>query len=160
MGPPHIQPVHSGPALLEGPWCLESEEAQKKKNQSPQLNVQRMFSLMSKAEKEKHAQRQHHNRRHGNSRMKEPVPMEIRAAAHRQENGEGGSVLSSWFSNSDLRTVKMSVDPAGAHQGLRGVQVFAGVTEISVSLKIKEIKGFVMKKVVPVPPPQSGNDLI
>lgn len=62
-----------------------------------------MFSLMSKAEYEKRASRQHHDRRHGNSRMKEPVPMEMGAAALKQEKGKqgGGAAVGLYgFSNS------------------------------------------------------------
>lgn len=52
--------------------------------QSNKIRFHKIYSLMPKAENEKHAHRRHHNKRHGNSRMKEPVSMEIRAAAHEE----------------------------------------------------------------------------
>lgn len=48
-----------------------------------------MLNLMSKEENEKHVHGQHHNKHHGNSRMKEPVPMEIGAAVHEQKVRRG-----------------------------------------------------------------------
>lgn len=83
-----------------------------------------MFSLMAKAENEKHAHRRHHNKRHGNSRMKEPVSMEIRA--HKQENKEGAAVVlcaGSVFAHSKMSSMapqieKMTSDDCRSHRTL------------------------------------------
>lgn len=62
---------------------------------------------MSKEENEKHAHRQHHNKHHGNSGMKELVPMEIGAAVHEQGTEKGAAFVLCGFSNSVLQTVIM-----------------------------------------------------
>lgn len=59
---------------------------------------------MPKVGNEKH--RRHHNKRHGNSRMKGPVSMEMRAAAHKQENEGGGGAAVVLCGASVLHTVK------------------------------------------------------
>lgn len=56
------------------------------------IRFHKMFSLMPEVENDKHAHRRHHNKRHGNRRMKEPVSMEMRAAAR----GAGGSGCPLW----------------------------------------------------------------
>lgn len=61
--------------------------------QTNKIRLLKMFRLMPKAENAKHAHGRHHNKRHGNSRMKEPVSMEIRAAAHEQGDEEGAAVV-------------------------------------------------------------------
>lgn len=67
-----------------------------------------MLNLMSKEENEKHAHRQHYNKHHGNSRMKELVPMEMAAAMmHAQGTERGPAFVLRGFSNSVFQTVIM-----------------------------------------------------